>query len=189
LMAHETLGAPCWLGQYGMARMARLMMNFVVVYAKPVNTGIIPAEVLVVRKDRPEWQVGRYNLVGGKIEDGETPEQCAIRELKEESGLVGVAKPCVMGAICGTWGTVYCVRICVFDKEIKQHPDETEEVAWKDWNELRDSPLLIPNLRVVIPLMMTGVSDWLIQDEGPSWKQQLHTIQITVNAENVNKNE
>ena len=30
-----------------------------------------------------------YSIPGGGIEDGETPEQAAIRELKEECGLVG----------------------------------------------------------------------------------------------------
>ncbi len=30
---------------------------------------------------------GKWNAPGGKIEDGETPERCAIREVYEETGL------------------------------------------------------------------------------------------------------
>lgn len=30
---------------------------------------------------------GYYDIPGGKIEDGELPEQAAIREMKEETGL------------------------------------------------------------------------------------------------------
>ena len=30
---------------------------------------------------------GKWNGLGGKMEPGETPEECVIRELKEESGL------------------------------------------------------------------------------------------------------
>ncbi len=31
---------------------------------------------------------GKWNGLGGKIKDGEEPEECAIREAKEESGIV-----------------------------------------------------------------------------------------------------
>lgn len=31
---------------------------------------------------------GKWNGLGGKLEPGESPEQCAIREVREESGLV-----------------------------------------------------------------------------------------------------
>lgn len=43
--------------------------------------------VLIVHKDKPAWQKGWINLVGGKIEQSETPEEAAYRELMEESGL------------------------------------------------------------------------------------------------------
>jgi len=30
--------------------------------------------VVLIEKQKPEWQKGKYNAVGGKIEDGETPQ-------------------------------------------------------------------------------------------------------------------
>lgn len=43
--------------------------------------------VLLIHKDRPADQVGKVNGIGGKIEKGETPLQCIIREAQEECGL------------------------------------------------------------------------------------------------------
>jgi 8-oxo-dGTP diphosphatase len=34
---------------------------------------------------------GKWNGLGGKLEAGETPETCAIREIREESGLLAAA--------------------------------------------------------------------------------------------------
>ena len=34
-----------------------------------------------------DMHAGKWNGLGGKLEQGETPEECAIREVEEESGL------------------------------------------------------------------------------------------------------
>ncbi len=41
---------------------------------------------------------GKWNGVGGKFEKGETPEECAIREVKEETGLT-IKNPKLVGRI------------------------------------------------------------------------------------------
>jgi 8-oxo-dGTP diphosphatase len=43
--------------------------------------------VLLIRKNRPAWQAGRLNGLGGKIEPGETPHQAMVREFREEAGV------------------------------------------------------------------------------------------------------
>lgn len=45
-------------------------------------------QVLLVQKNRPEWQAGLWNAIGGKVEDGETLEQANVREFGEETGLL-----------------------------------------------------------------------------------------------------
>jgi 8-oxo-dGTP diphosphatase len=42
--------------------------------------------VALIRKNRPEWQKGKLNGVGGKIEPGESGLDAMIREFKEETG-------------------------------------------------------------------------------------------------------
>jgi 8-oxo-dGTP pyrophosphatase MutT (NUDIX family) len=155
------------------------MQEYVVVYARSEY----PNQVLLVEKDRPAWQKGRYNLPGGKIEPGETPLACAIRELGEEAGYepdeihtLQVAT----GKIAGSWGVVHCVPLGVKKKEPKPKPGETERLFWADWDDVRDDVLLIPNLKLTVPLMMKGVINWVILDEGCSEVGRSHTVSITL---------
>ncbi len=43
--------------------------------------------VVLIRKLRPEWQFGKLNGVGGKVERGEKPHDAMVREFWEEVGL------------------------------------------------------------------------------------------------------
>ena len=44
--------------------------------------------ILLIRKNRPDWQKGRLNGVGGKVEDQETSYEAMVRECEEECGLL-----------------------------------------------------------------------------------------------------
>jgi 8-oxo-dGTP diphosphatase len=44
--------------------------------------------VAVILKKRPAWQSGKYNGIGGKIEEGELPRRAMTREFKEETGFL-----------------------------------------------------------------------------------------------------
>jgi ADP-ribose pyrophosphatase YjhB (NUDIX family) len=43
--------------------------------------------VYLIRKKRPNWQLGYLNGVGGKVEKGESCETAMIREIYEEAGV------------------------------------------------------------------------------------------------------
>lgn len=47
----------------------------------------LESQVLCVLKNRPTFQAGRWNGIGGKIEAGETPLQAQVREFEEEAGV------------------------------------------------------------------------------------------------------
>ncbi len=55
---------------------------------------IHPCAIVLIRRDdqllmirKPEWAQGRYSLVAGFLDVGESLEECAIREAKEETGI------------------------------------------------------------------------------------------------------
>jgi len=43
--------------------------------------------VVLIVKNKPVWQKGKMNGVGGKIEEGETPHAAMSREFEEEAGM------------------------------------------------------------------------------------------------------
>jgi len=43
--------------------------------------------VVMIRKNKPNWQKGCLNGVGGKIEEGEIPATAMVREFEEETGV------------------------------------------------------------------------------------------------------
>lgn len=44
-------------------------------------------QVTLILKNRPDWQAGLFNAVGGKIELGELPHMAMKREFIEEAGV------------------------------------------------------------------------------------------------------
>ena len=43
-------------------------------------------KVALIKKLKPDWQKGKFNGVGGKLEPEELPMEAMVREFKEETG-------------------------------------------------------------------------------------------------------
>jgi 8-oxo-dGTP diphosphatase len=45
------------------------------------------SRVVLIRKERPTWQAGKLNGVGGKVDPGEDAHTAMVREFREETGV------------------------------------------------------------------------------------------------------
>lgn len=91
--------------------------------------------VVLVRKNKPEWQAGLLNGIGGMVEAGETPHAAMIREFEEEAGVVTRAW-IPFCKLSGDWFSVDCFK--AFDSEvfIKTHTKTLEVIETHPCNLL-----------------------------------------------------
>ncbi len=105
-------------------------------------------QVALIKKLRPEWQAGKMNGIGGKMEPGETPLDAMKREFKEETG-VDVSVWREFTTIRLTHVTVHCYMSLEPVGELRTTTDEA--VGWYSVGEAMNLPI-IDNLRWLIPM-------------------------------------
>ncbi len=99
-------------------------------------------EVLLIEKQRPDWQRGKLNGIGGKVEDGETSAACMAREAREECGLVsGPEHWTYVGAMHGEGWSVDVYALIHRDTEHTLETTTDETVAWYSVATLPDRAL------------------------------------------------
>lgn len=104
------------------------------------------------------FAMGRWNGYGGKLEEGETVDQAAVRELHEESGVKMESLPkrgvltFIMDNVGETWEThIYAVS------EFRGEAMETEEMH-PQWFKLDAIPyhLMWADDKLWLPLLLAG---------------------------------
>ena len=101
---------------------------------------------------------GYYDIPGGKIEDGETAEQTAIREMKEETG-IDIKNLEIKGKMV----IEYPNRIFDFDvfvcNEYIGEPKEFEENTseWININELLQKEKILSNIMILDRFFIKGL--------------------------------
>ena len=109
-------------------------------------------KVVAIQYKSPNSKVGYYDIPGGKIEEGETPIQAAIREVKEETTLE-IQKTEEKGKMMIS----YPDRIYDFDiyitNEYQGEPKETNEnkTSLMKIEQLLQEPKLLSNICILSP--------------------------------------
>jgi 8-oxo-dGTP diphosphatase len=91
-------------------------------------------QVLLGKRKSPHGQ-GTWALPGGHLEHGETPEECAIREVKEETGIpvLAVTRGPYVNNIWGNgkhYITLFFRATWVNCEPVNKEPDKCEEWRW-----------------------------------------------------------
>ena len=110
-------------------------------------------KVLLIEKLRPDWMKGRWNGIGGKIEDGEDPHDAMDRECGEETGWGYGFKHKITFTCSG--GTVF-VYIATYRKEDIDF-NQVEDEKLMVWHMYALPDKLMSNLKWIIPLCLSSV--------------------------------
>lgn len=113
-----------------------------------VGIGVIREGKILLGKRKGAHGVSQWQVPGGHLEFGESVEECASRELREETGLTSVS------INLGPWvndlieeGKHYITLFVFVDQFAGEpqllEPHKCEGWEWFDWNDL-PTPLFLP---------------------------------------------
>jgi len=109
-------------------------------------------QIALIRKNRPEWQAGKLNGIGGKIEDGEFPIQAMQRECLEECGLdiEDWVSFCKLSDAKKTWEVTFFRIFTDLSNITSMEEEKIEVISLENLNQEN----VISNLRWLIPMAM-----------------------------------
>jgi len=144
-------------------------------------------KVLLARKTDKIGK-GKLNGYGGGIEKGETVPECAVRELREESGVTAETRDLEKIAIVHFHNTksdggtfVLTVHFYLVHKW-KGEPVKTKEMASPDWYEVTHLPVndMMPSDREWLPQALNGNKLIAHAYLGPFQKEKTKETEITI---------
>jgi 8-oxo-dGTP pyrophosphatase MutT (NUDIX family) len=108
------------------------------------------SHVVMIRKDRPTWQAGKINGIGGKVEPAELLAEAMLREGREEAGVEPEWLPFVKLRYPNADVAFFTAR----DSELfeRASTQESEEIIKPEVAYLDKTQFASPNLAFLIPM-------------------------------------
>jgi 8-oxo-dGTP pyrophosphatase MutT (NUDIX family) len=118
----------------------------------PVVRLIVPdpaGRVLLLRRKQTSHAPGKWCLPGGKVDYGQTVEEAAARELREETSLLCTEKRFLFyqDSLPRESGAMHCINLyfeCAWSGEVRLNP-ESSEYAWVGPSELAGYEIVFRN--------------------------------------------
>jgi len=116
----------------------------------------VDGRVLIAQRPQGKTMAGLWEFPGGKVENGEQPEQTLIRELKEELG-ISVSAACLAPLTFAShsypdFHLLMPLYVCR-RWEGMVSPTEGQSVAWVKPNQLRDYEMPAADVPLIAHLM------------------------------------
>jgi 8-oxo-dGTP diphosphatase len=111
-------------------------------------------DVLLIEKKRPVWQKGKFNGIGGKVEEGENSFEAMKREFREETGIEQSYWRYIVTMSGNDWSVdvFTCKSGDIWDYKSM----EEEAVILASLDEL-DKINVVSNLYWLIPMCLDGI--------------------------------
>lgn len=109
--------------------------------------------ILLIKKNRPDWQAGKLNIIGGHVEGDKDTSDAAIREVFEEVGieLKNIRYFCLLNTVTPCEAVVYFyVAFCDIETAIQKTDEEPVSMLIEHAIDMD----IIPNLKYLIPLAL-----------------------------------
>lgn len=96
-------------------------------------------KAVLIKKDKPDWQAGKYNGIGGKMEqiDGGMANVAMVRECLEETGVSTEPSDWIEVTIERFPNYTLHVFYTVLDCEVSKQSGETEEPRWMTHTDIK----------------------------------------------------
>jgi 8-oxo-dGTP diphosphatase len=109
------------------------------------------SQVVLVREEYPRWGGPYWNIPSGRVEDDESPDQGACRELAEGTGLIVAAADLVLVGTCsvaspGKISNAWTFTVAIADPSLDvQDPDGLiQDARWFPIDEAAEALRLLP---------------------------------------------